>query len=1211
MLNDSTNTAGFDTLYVSELQPESIGGYSIHQLIGRGGMGAVYLGAHADAPSQRVAIKVLPGAAFNHPRCAQRFFQEARVGASFSHPNICRVLDYGQVAADFFFVMEYLEGETLRDFILKQESYSIERAGGLALQLLEALQYLAEKQIVHRDIKPANLMVCAGDQLKILDFGLVKDLDRDETEAADFGTRAGEVMGTPAYMAPEQIQDARNVTTLTDLYAAGVVLFELMTRHSAFASEHREAFEVLDRVLTTEIQNPRELVPEMPEPLVRAILGLTAKDPDRRIDHATAVELVREGIRLAPELMLLPKSPPRSEGTEPSPISHASSQTMRARVALPASSATLPPVPMSASSRQFVGCGHAIALVLGATATLLLVAFGVWIAWPEFPLISSNTPFPVDDTRDRLTFILLTGTALIVGTATGLAGVWLIHRYQAFPRRRPAGDLVSSPPAPQLPKGVPVGVPQRLTLQVFDLRDYLPRSPAGKPHLGDYVLAEQLGDVAAVNTYVARLEAIEADGPRFVIRTLPLAVSQLAPVKLQRLLKQRAQLLKASNDCPQLNRVLMVNRQRLAVGAVSTLYYMVEDYVEETPLEQLIDGKKAVPIDVAFAALREAVHGLMALKKHGLLHNNLHPGKLFLSSQRGRLKIADMSRVCSDGESDDDQPHQDRSIADVDWLGERSRKRRPYLPMELFWNAKLPTSQSDQFSLGRIFVESLTGARLGGDAPTLEQSFMMGQADLEAEVAAVKRKSRPLGQVLETMTRLKPSLRYPRWEDLLEELDHAKVLVGGPPPLPSISPPPAGPAPAIDDAGKPTRSIRHVHESTVPRASPSMLSMAINPLNIGSNDRRRLREFVAGVAQQRGGPDLFFRNLIESVDDELLAKMPGCHPNRSALENTREFLNWCAAYGRNPRDPRYTLLGAILTAMLPELGFEHGSFIAAFISRFHLIPDDDLAETFRVSYQIPATETRDEGAATAVGPSFVWKGPDDEQLQFLLPKPPELLDVGLLQQAIQAATCVCRVHTGMTVGTGFLVAPRLVLTCRHNFLGETDEEFIQSVRDAELSFGRFSAPDGSESAGQTFRVDDEKPVVTWSPVEKLDFALLQLERRVLEAHSLRPATLLYTAPEKSGVALNILQHPHGDSMKLCLCANGVTHRDLTSGRLQYITQARAGSSGAPCFNHEWKVVAMHRSEQLRTWGSVREGVLMAAIQHSIKPYLDPKNITLG
>src|SRR5947208_5224150 len=211
--------------------PSQIAHYRIVCKLGEGGMGAVYRATDTKL-NREVAIKILPAAFANDPDCLARFTREAQVLASLNHPNIATI--YG--VEDRALVMELVQGRELAGPL------SIEEAIPLIQQLVDALEYAHDKGIVHRDLKPANIRITPDGRLKVLDFGLAKALSSDIPHVSDpavsptltmRATMAGVIMGTAAYMSPEQAR-GQNVDKRADIWAFGVVVCELLTGKQLF-----------------------------------------------------------------------------------------------------------------------------------------------------------------------------------------------------------------------------------------------------------------------------------------------------------------------------------------------------------------------------------------------------------------------------------------------------------------------------------------------------------------------------------------------------------------------------------------------------------------------------------------------------------------------------------------------------------------------------------------------------------------------------------------------------------------------------------------------------------------------------------------------------------------------------------------------------------------------------------------------------------------
>ncbi|MEO6052713.1 MAG: serine/threonine-protein kinase, partial [Chthoniobacterales bacterium] len=197
----------------------------ILELLGRGGMGAVYK-ARQKHLDRFIALKILPPSSAHDPAFAERFTREAQALARLSHPNIVAVHDFGQTSGFFYFLMEYVDGLNLRQLMDTQKIDSKE-ALAIVPQICDALEYAHAKGIVHRDIKPENILLGKGGNVKIADFGLAKIITPDLNDLSL--TRAGEVMGTVHYMAPEQIEHPQEVDHRADIYSLGVVFYQMLT----------------------------------------------------------------------------------------------------------------------------------------------------------------------------------------------------------------------------------------------------------------------------------------------------------------------------------------------------------------------------------------------------------------------------------------------------------------------------------------------------------------------------------------------------------------------------------------------------------------------------------------------------------------------------------------------------------------------------------------------------------------------------------------------------------------------------------------------------------------------------------------------------------------------------------------------------------------------------------------------------------------------
>ena len=262
-----------------------LGTCTLQELIGQGGMGAVYL-AQQSRPRRQVAVKVLmpmtPLAPNQLAAFLERFRRETDAAASLEHPNIVPVHEYGEQNGIAYLVMAYVAGGTLRD--------EMEREGQLALpkvvyyldQLASALDFAHERGVIHRDIKPANILLTPGGRLLLTDFGLVKVVGTEQAPRVHL-TGIGMPMGTPDYMAPEQVT-GDNVDGRADLYALGVVLYQMLTGTTPFQGE--TPMQIAARHLQSPVPSPRTLRIDLPPAAEQVILRTLAKRPADRYDRA-------------------------------------------------------------------------------------------------------------------------------------------------------------------------------------------------------------------------------------------------------------------------------------------------------------------------------------------------------------------------------------------------------------------------------------------------------------------------------------------------------------------------------------------------------------------------------------------------------------------------------------------------------------------------------------------------------------------------------------------------------------------------------------------------------------------------------------------------------------------------------------------------------------------------------------------------------------
>jgi serine/threonine protein kinase len=275
------------------LSGRRLGPYEILSAIGAGGMGEVYK-ARDTRLDRIVAIKVLPAHLADRADLRERFEREAKTIASLNHPHICTLYDTGHQDGLDFLVMEYIEGETLAQRLVKG-SLPIQQVLQYAIEIADALDKAHRKGITHRDLKPGNIMLTKSGT-KLLDFGLAK-LRQDSNSAAPFSelatiqvgeTAEGTILGTLQYMAPEQVE-GRPVDSRTDIFAFGAVVYEMTTGKKAF--EGRSQASLIAKILEIDPPPISSIQPMTPAALDRVVKRCLAKDPDERWQTARDLEV--------------------------------------------------------------------------------------------------------------------------------------------------------------------------------------------------------------------------------------------------------------------------------------------------------------------------------------------------------------------------------------------------------------------------------------------------------------------------------------------------------------------------------------------------------------------------------------------------------------------------------------------------------------------------------------------------------------------------------------------------------------------------------------------------------------------------------------------------------------------------------------------------------------------------------------------------------
>ena len=261
--------------------------YTVERLLGKGGMGAVYLVRH-NVLDSHFALKVLfPDVAEKNKQFVDRFIREAKLACKIKHPNLIAVHDAGKNPENgmYYIVMDYVSGGSVRELLKKMHHISPDQALQIIRQITGALGAAYEHRMVHRDIKPDNIMFAADGTAKLADLGIAKSTDDQDTQL----TMAASVFGTPAYMSPEQAKDSSKVDCRADIYSLGIVFYEMLSGERPFQGDG--TIQILSQVVSDDaIPDVRQLRPEVPESMATLLAAMTEKDREKRVQ--TPVELM-------------------------------------------------------------------------------------------------------------------------------------------------------------------------------------------------------------------------------------------------------------------------------------------------------------------------------------------------------------------------------------------------------------------------------------------------------------------------------------------------------------------------------------------------------------------------------------------------------------------------------------------------------------------------------------------------------------------------------------------------------------------------------------------------------------------------------------------------------------------------------------------------------------------------------------------------------
>ena len=262
-------------LLEAERSGQKIPGYKILGKLGAGAMATVFK-ARQLSLDRVVAIKVLPRKFTQNPQFIERFYAEGRAAAQLNHPNIVQAYDVGKAGEYHYFVMEFVDGRTVYDDIVKHKRFSPEEAIDISIQIAEALQHAHERGLIHRDVKPKNIMINQEGVAKLADMGLARAISDKEAAEAE----AGKAFGTPYYISPEQIRGAVTVGPPADIYSLGATLYHMVTGSVPFDGKNPSA--VMHKHLKAELAAPDHVNPKLSAGISEVIEMMMAKDPRKR-----------------------------------------------------------------------------------------------------------------------------------------------------------------------------------------------------------------------------------------------------------------------------------------------------------------------------------------------------------------------------------------------------------------------------------------------------------------------------------------------------------------------------------------------------------------------------------------------------------------------------------------------------------------------------------------------------------------------------------------------------------------------------------------------------------------------------------------------------------------------------------------------------------------------------------------------------------------
>ncbi len=285
--------------------PERLGRYQVIRLLGKGGMGRVFL-AQDQILNREVAIKIPSCDSTKQPGIMKRLYLEARAVAKLKHPGVCQVYDVGEIDGRHFISMEYVNGQTLAEYLSSQKEMEVDQAVSITLEIAEAIAFAHQQGVLHRDLKPSNVMIDEQGKIRVMDFGLARMSLADESTI----TQTGDILGTPSYSSPEQLRgEIDRVGPTADVYGLGSLLYFLLVGRPPFVGN---VATVIQQVFESAPTPPSSLRPSVPKYLDEICLKSLEKNPSERF--STVEEAFRQALiqRNLPRPSISPQASPNT-----------------------------------------------------------------------------------------------------------------------------------------------------------------------------------------------------------------------------------------------------------------------------------------------------------------------------------------------------------------------------------------------------------------------------------------------------------------------------------------------------------------------------------------------------------------------------------------------------------------------------------------------------------------------------------------------------------------------------------------------------------------------------------------------------------------------------------------------------------------------------------------------------------------------------------